>query len=242
MRQLSPPQPLDLSGWGLIVVDMQNDFLTREGYYARRARYERQVRAERLTVQTMIERLTPAAATPPAKLGLRSRSLESVVRNVCTVIEQARAGRLPIAHLKAVYHHRFKVKASFFLTSQDRRHYPCKPGTWGQEFINPIQELIAVKDTRSREKVIVKHTFNGFHETPLRDFLQRHRVHTVMVAGVETHVCVMATALAASFHQFKPIILTDCTATAQKYRGQYALNLFRDGFGTTCRSTEIFCS
>jgi nicotinamidase-related amidase len=31
----------NFEGWALIVVDMQNDFLAKDGYYARRERYTR---------------------------------------------------------------------------------------------------------------------------------------------------------------------------------------------------------
>lgn len=230
----------DFRGWALVVIDMQNDFLAKGGYYDRRQRYEAEVRRGRLNRDLMMRRLRRPGAAPSGGFRPRTRSIASMIRNVRRVIARCRQERMPIAYVKALYDHHSEVRPRFLLENPDRRDYPCKPGTWGAEFVDPIKAVALEPYHGTYEKIIEKHTFNGFYKTGLGEFLGQRRVHTLLVAGVETHVCVLATAQSASFHQFKTIILTDCTAAPQTYREKYALNIFRDGFGTTRRSDELF--
>ena len=230
----------NLKGWALIVVDMQNDFLAKEGYYARRIRYERLVRQKRLTANEAAIRLAQPIPAPTGRFEPRAAYLDRIIHNIRHVIVKSQSHLMPIAYVRAVYGHEFSLKPRFLLENPDRRHYPCKPHTWGMEFIDPIKDLIRSDNPRPREKVVEKHTFNGFFKTGLRQFLHRWNIHTVLIAGVETHICVLATAQGASYNQFRTIILKDCVATAREYRANYALNIYRDGFGTTARSGELF--
>ena len=64
-------------------------------------------------------------------------------------------------------------------------------------------------------------------------------MQTLLVAGVETQVCVLATAKSAAMNQFDTVILEDCTWTAQEKLGRSALDIFRDAFGRTASSREV---
>ena len=226
----------EFDGWALILVDMQNDFLAQGGYYDRREVYERQgFNSEQMNDQLGEPSLAPVGGFKP-----RAASSWSIVSNNCKLIDKARDNGMAIAYLRAIYDHGFRFKPRSLLDNQDRKHYPCKPGTWGAELISPIQEMILKKDTKSIEEVIEKHTFNGFFETDLEKFLRRRNVHTVLIAGVETHICVLATAQGASYNQFKNIIIEDCVWTARSDLAECALDIYRDGFGITKLSTEIF--
>ena len=239
-RLVSASMMANFEGWALIVVDMQNDFLAKEGYYARRMKHEQQVRQGRLTAKDMANQLAHPSPAPTRGFEPRAGYLKPIIHNICHVIVRSREQQMPIAYLRAVYDQEFSFKPRFLLEHPERNHYPCKPNTWGGELIDPIKSLIPLQKTPSREKVIEKNTFNGFFNTNLHEFLQRWNTHTVAIVGVETHICVLATAQGASYHQFKTIILKDGVATAREYRANYALNIFRDGFGTTKRSSELF--
>ena len=225
--------------WGLVVVDMQSDFLAAGGYYARRSALDKQVEQGNLTVEARDRLLNQPSMAPPEGFSYRAASLRPMATNVCTVIKHARSKQRPIAYLKAVYSRDFDVEPPFLTREPNREHYPCKPHSWGATFIEPISQLINAKHTDSSEKVIEKHTFDGFFQTELLQFLQTRKVQTVVMTGVETHVCVLATAKSASIHQFKTLILEDCTWTAQKELGQGALAIFRDAFGSTAQLQEI---
>ena len=228
-----------LEGWGLVVMDMQNDFLAAGGYYALRSDLDKQVGQGKLTVEAKNRLLSQPSVTPPETFSYRARSLRSVATNVCTIIKHTRANQRPIAYLKAVYSREFEVQPPFLTREPHREHYPCKPHSWGAALIEPISQLIDTRHVDSNEKVIEKHTFDGFFQTELLQLLQTWKVETVVIVGVETHACVLATAKSASIHQFKTLILEDCTWTAQEELGQGALAIFRDAFGSTARLQEI---
>ncbi len=231
-----------LDEWGLVVMDMQNDFLAAGGYYARRSDLAKQVGQGKLTVEASNRLLSQPSVSPTGGLRYRAASLSRIATNVCTVIKHARAKQRPIAYLKAVYSRDFDVQPPFLTQESDREHYPCKPHSWGATFIEPISQLVDAKQGDSSEKVIEKHTFDGFFHTDLLQFLQRWKVQTVAIVGVETHVCVLATAKSASIHQFRTLILEDCVWTTQEELGHGAIAILRDAFASTARLQEILGS
>ncbi len=228
-----------LEGWGLVVTDMQNDFLATGGYYARRSDLDKQVQQGNLTLEARNRLLIQPSVAPSEEFSYRARPLRPMATNVCTIIKHARAKQRPIAYLKAVYSREFDVQPPFLTREPHREHYPCKPHSWGAALIEPISQLLDTTLFDSSEKVIEKHTFDGFFQTELLQFLQTWKVETVVIVGVETHACVLATAKSASIHQFITLILEDCTWTAQEELGQGALAIFRDAFGSTSRLQEI---
>ncbi len=63
------------------------------------------------------------------------------------------------------------------------------------------------------ETVITKTRANSFYETSLMDLLNERKVTDVVVVGMQTHMCVEATARAASDFGFKVTVLADACAT-----------------------------
>ena len=227
------------SNWGLVVVDMQNDFLAAGGYYAQRKKLDAQVNRGRLSLKERNRLLSQPCPPPAGRFRYRDTSLKPIVTNICRVIALARKQQRPIVYLQAIYGREFVAKPPFLWREPNRHHYPGKPGSWGVTLIEPINRLIAARHMTPVEKLIVKHTFDGFFQTGLLQFLRMQRVETVVVVGVETHVCVLATAQSASVNQFKTIILEDCVWTAREDLGQGALAIFRDAWGSTARSREL---
>jgi nicotinamidase-related amidase len=233
------PSATGSSNWGLVVVDVQNDFLAAAGYYAQRSKLDERVDRGRLTMEKRNRLLSQLCPAPPGRFRCRAKSLRPIVTNICRVIEHARKQQRPIVYLQAIYGRKFDAKPPFLRQEPGRQHYPGKPGSWGVELIEPIRRLIATRPMRLNEKVIVKHTLDGFFQTGLAQFLRKRQVETVVIVGVETHVCVMATAQSASVNQFETIILEDCIWTAREELGQGALAIFRDAWGSTARLREL---
>jgi nicotinamidase-related amidase len=228
-----PAGATEPDAWGLVVVDMQNDFLSEGGYYARRAALDQQVAHGTMTAEERDRILSQPGAPPPGDRRYRGPSLPRVVANITAVIEHARRQQRPIAYVQAVYSLDFDAKPPFLRRDPRRAHHPCRPHSWGAALIEPIRRLTAEGAPSSRERVIAKHTFDGFGGTGLLEFLREEGARTVKIVGVETHVCVLATALSASLNQFTTVILDDCVWTAQEALGQSALAIFRDAFGST---------
>ena len=207
----------------LLIVDMQNDFVSRGGYYDRRQNGE---------TATALE-----APSEPQPFTVRTPALGKVVDRVAREIGRARREGWPIAFLLATYGHEFSRRPRFLLGPENagRRHHACKPGTWGSRLVDPIAALLPRPGGKD-ETVLHKNTLDGFLGTDLQEFLSSRSVKTVAVVGVETHACVLSTAMSAGLHQFDTVILEDCTWTAKPDLGQMALQLFAEAFGRTTTS------
>lgn len=109
--------------------------------------------------------------------------------------------------------------------------YLCKTGTWGAEFygISPQPE----------DLIITKHRFSAFLNTPLELVLRANRLHTVIVAGVATHVCVDCTARDAFQRDFFVVIPADCTATSDPQLQEATLANLERHYGDVTTSDEI---
>ncbi len=74
------------------------------------------------------------------------------------------------------------------------------------------------------ETVIGKHHANAFRDTQLLAELQRRGVRRVVLCGMQTHMCVEATARAAADHGFEVVVLQDACATRALSFGGVALS------------------
>ena len=78
-------------------------------------------------------------------------------------------------------------------------------GTSGADVIPELQRL-------SEDHIVPKRRFSSFFKTDLDQTLRILGVDTVLVTGIATHVCVLATALDAVSHDFQAVIVEDCCA------------------------------
>ena len=192
----------------LIVVDMQNDFLAQGGYYDEKARIESAKHGELSPAD--IEYLAQVYLHPPPSSQIRDACADFVAR-VAEVADTALTQGMTTVFVQAVYDPSCMYKPPLFLPDPARRDYGCHPGSWGSDFVEPIKALVSERFA----KVIEKHTFDAFFETELRGFLRFQHVNTLYVAGVETNVCVLCTALSALSNGFRTIVLEDCVTTSQ---------------------------
>ena len=63
------------------------------------------------------------------------------------------------------------------------------------------------------EKVFTKHYANSFRETGLLDYLKENQIKQVVICGMQTQMCVEATARAAADFGFDVIVVGDACAT-----------------------------
>jgi len=94
-------------------------------------------------------------------------------------------------------------------------------GTEGAEVINEIE-----KDPR--DMYLPKRRFSAFFKTDLDQTLRVMGIDTVVLTGITTHVCVLATAMDALSHDFKTIIIEDCCASVSKDIHQSIISTYRN--------------
>jgi ureidoacrylate peracid hydrolase len=97
-------------------------------------------------------------------------------------------------------------------------------GTWGHEFAAPLRPT---KD----DILIRKYTSSAFGGTPLDQTLRAARIELVVVTGVVTWGCVLATAHGAAALGYVPLVASDCVGGEDPYLHEAALAMMRRSFG-----------
>lgn len=100
----------------------------------------------------------------------------------------------------------------------------AREGTWGADFYG--------FEPQSDELVITKHRYSAFAHTPLKLVLQARGAESVLLAGVQTNVCIHSTARDAVQEGFHPVVVEDCCATGTDIEQEVALNDIRARVGT----------
>ncbi len=216
----------------LLVVDMQNDFLAKGGYYDEK---EKRVRAKRGTLSaTDRDALARIYLHPPPTCAI-SDPYQDFVRAVTEVAATALDRGMTTVFVQAAYDPESCYRPPLFLRDPQRKDYGCHPGSWGADFVEPIKPLTS----QACAKMVEKHTFDAFFETELRGFLRFKQIDTVYIAGVETNVCVLFTACSALSNGFNTIILAECVTTSQMDVHEEALQIIEMAQGRVI-STQDF--
>ena len=96
-------------------------------------------------------------------------------------------------------------------------------GTWGYEIYSDFE-------VRPDDPVVAKNRLSAFFSTNLEDLLRGLDAETVLIAGVLTNQCVAATSKDASFRDFKPIVIEECTGTTLPHLHEPAIEMMRVGW------------
>ncbi|NJC21517.1 ureidoacrylate peracid hydrolase [Arthrobacter pigmenti] len=82
------------------------------------------------------------------------------------------------------------------------------PGSWGNGGDELVDDLVPAED----EVVFRKHRFSSFYNTALNELMRRAGRDTLVVAGLSTGNCQLATAIDGANMDYKIIVLADTTA------------------------------
>jgi len=116
------------------------------------------------------------------------------------VLEKFRGAGMPVFHVK---HLSIRPGSTFFL--------PGTPGAAIHDAVLP----------REGETVVEKNFPNAFRGTALQNYLDKHKIKNLVVAGMMTHMCVDASVRQAADLGYKVTLLADACATrAQAFGGQ----------------------
>jgi nicotinamidase-related amidase len=90
--------------------------------------------------------------------------------------------------------------------------------------------------------VVVKQRYSGFVGTELAELLRERGIHTVILVGLTTDICVSSTARDAFHHEFHTVTLADCTAEQTLARHEAGLASLAACFGRVCTSEDILAA
>jgi nicotinamidase-related amidase len=118
--------------------------------------------------------------------------IEAAADNAARLIASARAGGDQLIYIR----HEFATdNAPFFA-----------PGSEGAQIHSKVRN-------QEGDRVILKHYANSFRETNLKDMLDRDGIREVTICGAMSHMCIDATARAASDFGYKVTVVHDACAS-----------------------------
>jgi len=181
------PEPLeiDLHRTGVVIVDMQNAFLTKGAYWDLRG----------------LDIAPGRAAIKPVKvISNAARVKECKVIYLVTSHHPGDAGIGP----DSVHWHKNRSLA-MYREHPELRDKLLLPGTWGAEIVRELEP--------EREDVVVeKSQHSGFFDTNLDTILKRYNLRYLLTMGVATNCCVEATVRDALYRGYFSIVVSDATA------------------------------
>ncbi len=228
VRQARPPVPvafpaapteveMDLARTALIVVDMQNDFLDPDGWFA----------AER-----------GADVAPLRAVAEPINALTAALRRAGVPIIHLNWGvRADAANLPANVLDKASGCGRAPGYADPGRHGPTLvDGCWGAASIPAI--AVAPGDLQ-----VAKHRLSGFRDNALDQILRRLGVTTLLYTGVNLDRCVFATLTDGCFQGFDAVLVEDACATpSPAHVGDAILYLVRLLYGFTAQSADILAA
>jgi len=103
---------------------------------------------------------------------------------------------------------------------QSRMHPHSLSGTRGAEVIHEL-------DRHPDDLWLPKPRFSAFFQTDLEVWLRERGITLCAIGGISTHFCVLTTVMDAICHDFKAVLLQDCSAAPSDEVHEQTLNCYR---------------
>jgi len=88
-------------------------------------------------------------------------------------------------------------------------------------------KVVDALDMQDDDLWLPKPRFSAFFNTGLANWLRKRGVGLCAVGGITTHFCVLTTVLDAICHDFKSVLLEDCSAASSKQLHEQTLDSYR---------------
>jgi ureidoacrylate peracid hydrolase len=122
--------------------------------------------------------------------------------NIAQLLKFCRSEGIEIIHLRSIFK---QDQSDWMIRYRLRKQIPCLEGTPGIEVVPFARELPG-------EKVMIKHTFDGFLTPELFPYLQHAKKYFILTAGLITSTCVFLTTASAMQRGFLTAVVEDCCA------------------------------
>jgi nicotinamidase-related amidase len=167
-------------------------------------------RAAVLAIDCHRGHLDLSVATMPAPAEVATR----LVSNNRRFLDAARGLGLPIVHVVTAYRDAAEIAANPFWRTRAEdpaatRKNVLRHNLIGGPGCTVMPGLLAPGDT----VVNTKKRYDCFIATDLDFTLRAHGVNTLLITGINTNSCVLATAIAANVRDYAVVIVEDCVGT-----------------------------
>ncbi len=101
------------------------------------------------------------------------------------------------------------------------------PTTYTQQYSKGLGETVdSIRELYLPFSFIEKNTFSCLDEPKYEAYLQKSAKNTILIAGIESHVCVLQTAVDLQEKGYLPVIISDCISSRNPADKIIALNRF----------------
>lgn len=183
--------------------------------------------------------LDPSVATMP----LPAADAERVTAANAAFLAGARERGVPVVHVVTSYHAVADIASNPWWSAAAgtdatranvlNHQLPGSPG---------LQLMPEVYDAARDLVVTGKKRYDCFAATDLDHVLRSRRVDTLLLTGVNTNSCVLATAVAANTRDYVPVVVEECVDTMDKAAHEAALLVIRQAFGWTATVKEVLAA
>jgi nicotinamidase-related amidase len=188
-----------------------------------------------VTVDCHRGHLDPEVATMP----VAADRAEQVVKANAVLLGHMRALRVPIVHALTSYRSAAEIIknpwwASVANTDASRRNVLIHQVA-GSPGIEIMPQLLEPSDI----VVATKKRYDCFVATDLDHILRSLDIDTLLLTGINTNSCVLATAIAANTRDYAPIVVRECVDTMDDSLHEPALAIIEAAFGWTMTIQEV---
>jgi len=142
------------------------------------------------------------------------REEEKIVQPMAGFLKICRTLSIPVIFANDSF-----LREDFFFKGSKLKPYAIR-GTAGEQVLHD-------RTPEPGDIILPKRKFSAFFKTDLDQTLTAYGLDTVAIGGINTHVCVIATALDAICHNFYTILLEDLCAAARREHHESTLNNHR---------------
>lgn len=182
--------------------------------------------------------LDPSVATMP----LPDALARDLARINSGFLSGCRHVGVPIVHVVTTYRDVEEIESNPFWRTRASDPTSTRRGVLQHNLIgSPGCELLPEVWRADTDLVVAtKKRYDAFLGTDLELLLHSHGVETVLLTGVNTNSCILATAASGSCRDFRIVVVEDCVGSMDGAAAHAAaLDLIRIAFGWVVTSAEV---
>jgi nicotinamidase-related amidase len=196
-------------------------------------------RAAVVTIDLHRGHLDPEVATMPLPADVAAR----VTKANAEFLRGARRAALPVVHVVTSYRSVEEIASNPWWAavagtdatraSVLRHQLPTSPG---------LELMPEVYDAEHDLVVGTKKRYDCFAATDLDHVLRSRSIDTLLLTGVNTNSCVLATTVAANTRDYTAVVVSDCVDTMDPALHEAALAVIRQAFGWVASAEEVLAA
>ncbi len=166
-----------------------------------------------------------------ARQGFNVKPAQDVLPRIRAFIDEMRTYGVPVMYTQ-------QVESEELSPDNLKRQFACgklvpvcAPDSWGS--------ALYLLEPAEGEHVIVKHTYDAFSNPELMRILKGKAIDTLVIAGVNTDICIDTTVRSAFTKGYQIVVPGDLVATMNQEGEKHFLDVFDRFFGDVVDSKDI---